>query len=360
MEQSLFIEYIKKYFPGIVVKVVETLNDTKNPLTYLHKRMLRKDFSVTGKWESINTANTLVAADVVAMDSSLPLKKRDALSKANGDIPKMGMEMKLNEKQLSDLDVLVAQRASDTQLMAKLFADTPKVIGGISERNEAMFLEGLSTGVTLVEDSENVGTGVRLDYGYLAANKFGVTTVWSNTAATPLDDFQRVIDKAKLDGNNITRVQMDSTTFNYMVATTQMKQYFAFTIGYVGSNLFSPDLSQINTALGKRFGFTIELVDRSVRTEKNGVQTASKPWGVGMIVFTCSDIVGSLTWAKLAEQNHPVEGVSYETADEFILVSKYRINKPSLSEVTSSQARVVPVITNVDQIYTMDRATVQS
>jgi hypothetical protein len=360
MEQSLFIQWVNKWFPGITVRVVETLNDTKNPLTYLHRRMLKKDFSVTGKWESINSAFTLVAADVVAMDSSLPLKKRDAISKANGDIPKMGMEMKLNERQLTDLDTLVATNASDAQILAKLFADTPKVIGGIYERNEAMFLEGLSTGVTLVEDSENVGTGVRIDFGYLSGNKFGVTTVWSNTASKPLDDIKRVLDKAKLDGNNITRVLMDSTTFDYMAATTQVKEHYAFSVGFVGSNTIIPDLSQVNRLMMSRYGFTIELVDRSVRTEKNGVQTAAKPWGVGMVIFLTTEVVGNLVHARLAEQNHPVDNVSYNTVDDFILVSKYRTNKPSLTEWTSSQARVVPVISNVDQIYQLDRATVQA
>lgn len=360
MEQSHFIKWVNKYFKGITIRVVETLNDTTNPLPYYHRRMLKKDFSVSGKWESISVANTLVAADVVAMDSSLPLKKRDAISKANGDIPKMGMELKLNEKQLTDLDTLVAQGGTDAQILSKLFSDTPKVIGGIYERNEAMFLAGLSTGVTLVEDAENVGTGIRLDFGYPAANKFGVATVWSNTAAKPFDDIQRVLDKARTDGNRITTVKLDRTAFNNMVKTTQVKELYAFFAGFVGTNIQVPSLTQLNNFTQDRYGFTFEIIERSVRTEKNGVQTSHTPWADGAVVFLTSDQVGSLVYARLAEQNHPVNGVSYSTVDDFILVSKYRVNRPSLSEMTSSQARVVPVISNVDQIYLMDSKTVQS
>ena len=55
----------------------------------------------------------------------------------------------------------------------------------------------------------------------------------------------------------------------------------------------------------------------------------------------------------MGEQDAPVAGVSYQTADDFILVSKYRKNDP-LAEFTSSQARVVPVICNVEQIYQID------
>lgn len=358
MEQSLFIQWVNKFFPGITLRVVETLNDTKNPLTYLHRRMLRKDFSVNGKWESVTTANTMVMADVVAMDSSLPLKKRDAISKANGDITKMGMELKLNEKQLTELDALVAQNATDAQILAKLFADTPKVIGGVYERLEAMFLEGLSTGLTLVEDTENVGTGIRLDYGFLTANKFGVTTLWSNTAAKPFDDIELVLEKARVDGNVITRALIERVAFNNLAKTTQAKELFAFNSGFVGSNIPVPSLNQVNSFTSDRYGFVFEIVDRSVKYEKNGTQTAVKPFATGAVTFVCDDVIGSLTWARLAEMNHPVENVSYSTVDDYILVSKFRQNKPSLSEYTSSQARVVPVINNVDRIYLLDSTTV--
>jgi len=364
MEQSLFIKWVNKFFPGITVAVVSKLNDTKNPLTYLHRSMLKKDYSVTGKWESISAANTLVMADVVAMDSPLPLKKRDSISKANGDIAKMGMELKLNERQLTDLDTLVAQGGTDSQILAKLFADTPKVIGGIYERLEEMFLMGLSSGVTLVEDTENVGTGIRLDYGFPSANKFGTAgAIWSTsggTGVTPFDDIAAVLAKVMTDGNSVNRVLLDQTTFNYMVDVTQTKELFAFSQGFVGSTIPAPDLAQVNKFVLARYGFVFQIVNRSVRYEKNGTQTIKQPWTAGQIAFVGSDIVGSLTYARLAEQNHPVENVSYSTVDDFILVSKYRQNKPSLSEYTSSQARVVPVIQNVDSIYLLDTTNVQA
>src|SRR5687768_11864168 len=147
MEQSLFIEWINKYFPGLVLRTVENLNGTTNPLTYLHRRMLREEFSVDGKWESLSADFSLVAADVIAMDSSIPLKMRDAVGRASGRIPKMGMELALRETQLTELLELSRRQGQEAQFVAKLFADTPRVIGGIYERNEAIFLEGLSTGI---------------------------------------------------------------------------------------------------------------------------------------------------------------------------------------------------------------------
>jgi hypothetical protein len=56
------------------------------------------------KWSTLTVNSTIVAADIVAMDSPLPLKKRDAIGAANGEITKLGMKKKLTEKQLSDID----------------------------------------------------------------------------------------------------------------------------------------------------------------------------------------------------------------------------------------------------------------
>lgn len=362
MEQSLFIQWVQKYFPGIVVRVVETLNDTKSTVTYLHKTMLRPEFSVSGKWESVSIANSLVMADVVAMDSSLPLKKRDVLSKANGDIPKMGMELKLNEKQLTELDTIIAQGGTESQIISKLFADTKKAIGGIWERNEAIYLEGLSSGVTLVEDTENIGTGIRLDYGYVSANKFGVAVVWSSpSTATPIDDIEVALEKARLDGNTPSVIMMDKFAFNNAVKTTQVKEQFAFSLGYTGDKLQSPNTNQFTTFLEDKFSLRLVVVNRTVRYETSaGSQVSVKPWKEGSVVLLPSEQVGSLVYAKLAEENHPVAGVEYQKVDEYVLVSKYRMNKPSLSEYTSSQARVVPVVMNVDQIYLIDSKTVQA
>jgi hypothetical protein len=363
MEQSLFLEEVKKYFPGIAQRVVVRLNDTTNPnaITYRHRTMLRKTFSTNLKWESISVAGNIVAADVIAMDSSIPLKKRDALSRASGDIPKLAMELALREKELSDLDILATMPGQTQEFLARLFQDTPRVIQGQYETLEYMFLLGLSTGVTVIADANNVGTGIRIDYGYLTENKFGVGVLWANTAtAKPLTDLKKLTDKARTDGNTIQTFMMDEATFNRFAATDEVKQRWAASNNFFGAAVPTPSLTQVNTAMRDAFGWQIEIVERSVTFEKNGVKTKLKPWGAGQVIGLVTNQVGTLTWGRLAEMNHPVNGVTYETVDDFILVSKFRMNRPSLAEFTNSQAIVIPVINNVDQIYSLDTLTVQA
>lgn len=167
------------------------------------------------------------------------------------------MRMQLNETQLTNLDTIAAQPNSEANVVAALFADLPKCIGGVEERLESMFLEGLSTGVTSVEDSENVGTAIRLDFGYKAANKFGVSVLLSSpTTAKPFDDIKRVIDKANVDGKVITTVMTDRATIDKIAATTQAKELFAFSQGIntTGGNIPALMLDQLNKLVTDRFG----------------------------------------------------------------------------------------------------------
>lgn len=363
MDASLFIEQVRLNFPGVAARVVQNLNSTTNPninRTYRHLTMLRKEFSPDLKWQSLTTVNgSAVAADVIAMDSSIPLKMRDSLGGATGDVPKIAMEMALREKQLSDLDIISRTPNQNAQLLAKLFNDTVRCITGVYERLEYMFLQGLSTGITTHIDPQNVGVGVRIDYGYLTANRFSVFDEWvgNPTTATPITDLAVAQAKAQADGNIITRWLMDRATFNAMIATNQVKQEVAAALGFFGSTIPLPSASQVNNALQSKYGYTVEIIERSIVTEKDGVRTTRIPWGAGQVIGLSDSTVGSLTWGTLAEVIHPVPNVTYTTVQDYILVSKFRMNRPSLAEFTNSQALVIPVIDNVAGIYVVDAAT---
>jgi hypothetical protein len=364
MEPSLFTAWVAKYFKPLIAKVVEKINGTKTPQTYLHKTMLRKEYSPTLKWNSINVDGSTVAADVVAMDSPLPLKKRDSISKADGDIPKLGMKLALNERTMTDLNILVnSPQTQESTILQKLFQDTAKAITGIYEILELMFLQALSSGVTLIADTANVGLGIRVDFGYKAANKFGVSVVWSAGATgTPISDFNRVKDKADANGDTIQFVMMDDFAFNNMLKSTEFKQLYAGSLGIAvntSSVLPTPTRDQATSFILGQYGWTLKFVNRTVKTERNGVKTNVKPWQEGSVVFLTTEEVGTLTWGTLAEMVHQNKAVTYEVADQFILVSKYHKVDP-LKEYTSSQALALPVINNVDEIYLLDTKTVQA
>lgn len=360
MEQSLFSQWVDKYFKPLVAKIVEKINGSSTPATYLHKSMLKKEFSPTLKWSSINVDGTTVAADIVALDSELPLKKRDAISKADGDLPKLGMKLYLNERTMTDLNILVATQGQESQIVQKLFADTKRVIDGVYEKLELMFLQALSTGITLIEDDKNVGVGVRIDFGYKAGNKFGAAVVWSSTStATPITDIERILEVARTAGHTIVVLMMDRFAFNNFRKTAEVKELFAAGLGFNGANIPTPNLDQINDSMSSNYGLTIQIVDRAVKVQRDGTNSTIRPWAEGAVVFLTTTEVGTLTYGTLAEENYKAKHVDYQKADDFILVSKYHKNDP-IREFTSSQALVLPVINGVDSIYLLDTKTVQA
>src|SRR5690606_36732793 len=144
----------------------ERINGKKTAQTYLYKDMLSEELSADLKWNTLSVNGNIVDADVVALDSALPLKKRDSISTASGDIPKIGMKMQMTENNLSDLDVLRARNADTKVLLDKISNDEVQGIIGIHQKLEYMFLQGLSYGVTFIDDDNNVGIVVRVDYGY--------------------------------------------------------------------------------------------------------------------------------------------------------------------------------------------------
>lgn len=360
MKKSLYIELVKKYFPQLVTSIVERLNEKRtSQLPYLFKERLIPSFSADGRWASVLAEYNRVAADVVALDSELPLKSRDSIETASGEIPKLGMKLYLTEKQMKDIDSMIAQGLPINQILNKVFNDLPRCIEGIWERVEDMFLSGLSTGIAL--SSHNNGTGVRVNYKYYDANKFGVGADWADREnATPITDMQKVFDKALEDQNTITDIWMDDIALRGLYASKEVREQYAFDNKVVATGGTVPvlDFEKAGQVLATKFGVTLHRVSRKIKTELNGKKASHAPWQQGMVVFTCDDMLGSLVWTNTAEATRPVGAVQYQTVDNYILLSKYSKNDP-LREFTSSQAMVIPIIDNVDRIYTLDSKEVQ-
>ena len=358
MEKSLYFEAVEKYFPQLVISTVEKLNEkNQKTLPYMYKDLLSPEYSADGRWASILANYTRVAADVVSLDSELPLKSRDAVEKVSGDIPKMGMKMYLTEKQMKDIDSMIALRLPEQQILQKIFADVARVIAGVQERLEDIFLSELSTGVGIA--SESNGLGIRVDMGYADDHKFGVSKLWTDATATPITDLQKVFDKAMDDQNIITDMWVDDTWLRAFYANKEAREQFAFIQNFVGQNIPNLNFEQAAAVVAAKWGVTLHRVNRRIKTESNGVRKNHTAWANGVCAFTCDARIGKLAWTTCAEASRPVAGVRYQTAEQFILVSKYSTNDP-LREFTTSQAMVIPVLDNVDRIYIQDTTQVQA
>ena len=209
MSASIFKDLVSKYLPSVAEKITEKINDKSKEIGYEHKKYLKKDFSTTMKWQSLSTNTSVVAADVVALDSELPLKKRGSYSSAEGDVPKLGMIKSLTESMLQALKNLRARGNKEKEIVKKLFQDAADGIKGVYERLDIMFLQAMSTGVTLIDQENNTGTGIRVDFGIPEKNQFGGVVSWKKENAKPIDDIQRVLTKARSEGHMLRYLWID-------------------------------------------------------------------------------------------------------------------------------------------------------
>lgn len=349
MGPSLYTGVISQdIYNRLIVSIVSKYTDPDASMPLLHKELLTTEYSVNGTFTSISETISNFMVDVVATDSKLPLKNREAVQLLNGFLPKLGNKMYFNEQQLQDLDAMVALGNMPlNELLARLFKDADTLIKGGLLRNEYIFLQGLSTGIANVTDADNVGVEFVINYGFLPENKSYVAT--ANTVT--LVDFRGVINKAINAGVILRRSFMDFATYNKLMNDPDVKAYFNDTV---------PSRRAFDDYLLSEFGVRITIVNRIVTAQKDGVNTSIQAWAAGQITFTTDDRLGKLVWTRTAEFNHRVGGVMYTDADNGIfLVSKYGKNDP-VAEFTSIQGRCLPVIGNVQNIYQLDTTKISA
>ena len=125
MALTTFKEYYDKYLKPGMAKILQRINDTpedKQP-KLLYKVMLTSEQSLKDSWDSASLSTSVVSADVVAMDSPLPLKSRARLARATGKIPKIGISFRKRESEIRDLLNAQAVGGAEAQIATKLLAD---------------------------------------------------------------------------------------------------------------------------------------------------------------------------------------------------------------------------------------------
>jgi hypothetical protein len=353
MVASIFKDLISKYFPAVAAKLTERFNGKVETPVFEHQKYLKPEFSTDMKFSSLSSNSSIVAADVVSLDSELPLKKRGSFQTAEGEIPKLGMKKSLNETQLQGIKNLKSRGGKHLVMAQKLFTDLADGVKGVYERLDIMFLQALSTGVTIIDENNNTGTGIRVDFGIPSKNQFGVQKEWTDASAKPITDIENVVSAARGNGNTLLNIFMDKVTFNAFKSNEEVKKAFAGFNRVDASLIFRINRTEIDAFLLEEFGMTLIVIDKTVQVEKGGVKVGYEPWERGNVTFTSSLDLGTITWSELAELDSPVDGVEYGVIDSFILGSLYRTNDP-LRENTSVQALAIPVLDNVDSIYIMD------
>ena len=356
--KSQLVDGLRKYSDLLIAKLNE--DQINNPKEYLHLAYLRPEYSTNMAWASADFADSIIAADVVSLGSSAPLKSRGVLSKASGDITKFSIGYRKTEKELQELYTLQAL-GGNTQIVAeKALNDIPRCTEGVNVRNEIMFLQGLSEGFALTPKEDEQGVGVRVSYGYKPENELSLTTKWDATGADPMADLQALMDKAADDANPVTLVVMDKKAFNLLRNSDSGKIFGANALSQVITDPKKLRATPKNTMLEllqDEFGVKFLIVDSTFKVqEKDGTVKQVRPWKEGAVVLLPSENVGRLVYSTLVEERKPASHVIYNKVGDYTLISNYMETNPP-AENTIGQALVLPVIDNGGSIYRMDTVT---
>lgn len=363
MIKSIFGSLLDKYMPKFDL-LYKIYNEKKEKQGYLFRTMLRKKFSLTQTWESADIQNSVVNADIVSLDSSLPLKKRARISYVHGELPKVGMKLQMRESDLNRLQIMQAMGTNMDEVRREVFNDALRCTDGIEESNERMFLEALSNeGILAVGEDTNTGTAIRVDFGFRASNIFGAEISWEDAEhSLPISDLKRVIDAASANGDRITKIMIAKETYDRVRYSREGKELYAAFIGMpvmAGQTLPVATSSKFNDAVKDELGIEFVVIDRVVRIEKDGVEKNIKPWNKDKVVFITTDILGDLVYGRLVEETHQNKAVNYSKVNDYTLIKVWHEEDP-FAEWTSSQAIVMPVLNNVNSIYSLDITEAQS
>lgn len=356
MAQSNFAELDEKYFSLVADKLTELYNGKEKKQEYYFKNFLRPQLTADLSVSAIDIQRSIVSADIVSMDSTTPLKKRESLKVYKGTLPKLAIKYAKGEKEMRDLQSLIARNMDAQTIINSLYDDMPKCIDGIHSRIEMMFLQGLSTGVFQTSALDNQGQAVRMDYGYPTENNVPATTAWATVATSdPIADIQTAIDKARGKGV-LPRVMFISRKyFDYMRKSESGKALFTQSIGQFPSSLKNVNVGVegMQSAISAELGLEVRIIDSVLRVEgMDGTTSDVTAWQDNKIILAPSTNIGRLVYGQTTEELNPVAGVSYTKADNYISLSRFAETDP-WKEYTKGEALVIPVIDNASSIFTI-------
>lgn len=349
----------------------------KNLEVYLRNRVYDKlyypDFFPIKKvntltWEAlIGSQGNRIAADVVAYDSSAPIKTRRVISRLSGEIPPIRISRPMRETDLNDYNVLKAVgNAGMDQLLNLVFGDVDFCVDGVNARLEWLAIQAMAGGKISLSTTNSAGiiTQSAIDFGLPSANKeveAGANYYWTTGAYstnTPITDIETIVAEAKTIGSEIKYIVMNRSKWIAFRTSTQVQNYTS--AGFVSGSWvkLAPTLAVANEMLVSQGLPTIIVVDTSISIETaSHTVTAYDPWldasSADRYVLFCPELpLGNTLVGPIAAETNPAKQATLAKKGH-ILVSKWSEVNPTC-EWTMAETNAFPVWPTISSCYILD------
>jgi hypothetical protein len=306
-------------------------------------------------WKMLEAQSGLkIAADLVSRGATIPRKTREAISRIQGDIPKITISREKNEDELTEYDILVAMSSNspDLKALVEFWAEDTKFCwDGVAARAEWIALQQISLGRVKFTNSNNaaVVTEYDVDYEIPTGQKIGVDTSYTTgTAGKPFTkDFPKALKIGKtLYGATYKIAFMNVDTFEKMATQEEVYKRCATFVQNVTQTSDAPDLVAVNAYLAKKSelfrGLQVVLIDQDITIElADGTRTTSNPFDDDVILFSESKVLGNTYWKRPIDARKFAGSVSEKVMHGHTLIKKYS-NESPVQEVTEGIANLFP------------------
>ncbi len=346
MQKSLMI--------GLNEKDMQAVINTYDLKSYYYPTLFPLKETNLLTWKMLEAqAGLKIAADLVSRGATIPRKTREAISRLQGDIPKISISREKLEDELTEYDIMVAMSSGNPDLMALIefwAEDTKFCWEGVAARAEWIALQQISLGKVKVTNSNNaaVVTEYDVDYQMSAEQKFGVTTSYS--AGTSGKPFTKDIPEAlklgkKLFGTKYKFAFMNVETFTKLASQDEAIKRTASLLQNITETQDTPGLDTINTYLSRqkeRFGgLQFVVIDQEITVElADGTRVTKNPFEDDVILFSESKVLGNTWWKRPIDVNIK-NSVAEKVMHGHTLIKKYSEESP-VKEVTEGIANIFP------------------
>lgn len=305
-------------------------------------------------WKMLEAqAGLKIAADLVSRGGTIPRKMREAISRIQGDIPKISISREKNEDELTEYDIMVAMssRNPDLKALIEFWAEDTKFCwDGVAARAEWIALKQISLGKVKFTNSNNAAVVTEYDVDYMipSEQKMGVATSYtSGTAGKPLSkDIPEALKKGKAIGANYKFMFMNVETFAKFASQEEVIKRCATLIENITGATDTPDLQTVNAYLSRKKelykGLQIIVIDQDITIElADGTRTTSNPFEDDVILFSESKVLGNTYWKRPIDAKPIAGSVAEKVMHGHTLIKKYSEESP-VKEVTEGISNLFP------------------
>lgn len=225
-----------------------------------------KKLGIDLKWIKGNGGLPVVLKTSAYDVQAIP-RSRIGFERLSAEMPFFKESTYIDEELRQELNKVIesGNQAIIDSILNQVFNDIVRLVESAGVSRERMRMMALTTGVVAMASN---GQTFVYDYDIPVSNKVTVTTPWSNTAATIVDDIRTMLDHIEDEtGERPTRAICTRKTFNYMLKNQEIKN----AVFVLSSGVGALNDARVRSYISDELEIEIVINDKRYRDDSGAV-----------------------------------------------------------------------------------------